>query len=68
MNTIRSASAAGSSTTVYLPGSIAAGDFARTALSIAALASFAGSSSRSSLNDFEAQPDPDPSGVRAVRL
>jgi hypothetical protein len=51
-----------------LPGSIATGDFVRAALSIAALAIFAGSTCRSSLNDLDAHPDPVPSGVRAVRL
>ncbi len=68
MNTRRSASADGSSTTVYLPGSIALGFFERAAFSIAAVASLPGSSSRSSLNDLLAQPDPVPSGVRDVRL
>ena len=54
---IRSASAAGSSTTVYLPGSIAAAFFDRTALSIADVASFDGSTNRNSLNDLDAQPE-----------
>ena len=68
MKTSMSASAAGSRMTVYFPGSIPAGFFADAAFSIAVSARAAGLSSRSSLNDFDAQPDPDPSGVRAVRL
>jgi hypothetical protein len=47
---------------------MAIGDLARAALSIAAVASFPGSSRRSSLNDFDAHPEPVLSGVRAVRL
>jgi hypothetical protein len=53
---------------VYLPGSIAAGLFDIAAFSIATAASRAGSSCRNSLNDRDAQPDPEPSGVLAVRL
>ncbi len=68
MNESRSATAAGSRTTVYFPGSMLTGDFDRAAFSMAAAASFAGSSRRSSLADAEAQPEPVPSGVRAVRL
>jgi hypothetical protein len=49
MNASRSATAAGSRTTAYLPGSMAAGFFDRAALSMAAAATFCGSSSRSSL-------------------
>ena len=64
----RSATAAGSSTTVYLPGSMPTGLLERAAFSIAAAASAAGSSWRSSLKDFDAHPEPVPSGVRAVRL
>ena len=53
---------------MYLPGSIAVGFFAIAALLMAVSARTSGCSSRSSLKDFEAQPEPDPSGVRAVRL
>ncbi len=68
MNASRSASADGSSTTVYLPGSIAAGLRDCAAFSIAAAASASGLSIFSSLNDFAAHPEPVPSGVLDVRL
>ena len=51
-----------------LPRFDPAGFFAIAALPMAVSANAPGCSSRSSLNDFEAQPDPEPSGVRAVRL
>ena len=51
-----------------LPYVIAVGLCERTALSIADAASALGSSSPRRLNDFDAQPDPVPSCVRAVRL
>ena len=68
MKASRSATAAGSRTTVYFPGSMPTGLFDCAAFSMAAAASAAGSSFFSSLNERDAQPDPVPSGVRAVRL
>ena len=53
---------------MYLPGSIADGFFDFAAFSIAEAASASGSSILSWLNDFDAHPEPVPSGVRDVRL
>ena len=68
MKASMSATAAGSRITVYFPGSIPVGFLAIAALLMAVSASAPGCSSRSSLNDFDAHPEPEPSGVRAVRL
>ena len=62
----RSATACGSSTTVYMPGSIATGLRDATAFCAAVVPNAVGSSFAQSRAPPDAQPDPVPSGVRAV--
>ena len=66
MRSINPTLAAGSKTTVYLPGSIAFASRDRIALSTAIVAALAVSSLATSLKSRLTQPDPVPSGVRTV--